>query len=77
MSSVPLRRRVRVGRDLGESVARPRAVVDEENRAVAVCDFQQRTHRFGVLARQEVVARDLCTDHARQSERPLELGGGG
>ena len=51
--------------------------MDEEHRAVAVRDFQQRTHRFGVLAREEVVARDLRADHARQPERPLELGGGG
>ena len=51
--------------------------MDEEHRAVAVRDLQQRPHRFGVLARQEVVARDLRADHARQPERPLELGGGG
>ena len=51
--------------------------MDEEHRAVAVRDFQQRPHRFGVLAREEVVARHLRADHARQPERPLELGGGG
>ena len=79
MSSVPLRRRALSvsPRDLGESVARPRAVMDEEHRAVAVRDFQQRTHRLGVLARQKVVARYLRADHARQPERPLELGGSG
>ncbi len=51
--------------------------MDEEHRAAAVRDFQQRPHRFGVLAREEVVARYLRADHARQPERPLELGGGG
>ncbi len=44
---------------------------------MAVRDFQQRTHRFGVTAREKGVARDLRADHARQPERPLELGGGG
>ena len=75
--AVAAARVVRVARDLGESVARPRAVVDEEHRAVAVRDFQQRPHRFGVTARQEGVARYLRADHARQPERPLEFGGGG
>ena len=75
--AVAAARVVRVAGDLGERVARPRAVVDEEHRAVAVRDFQQRTHRFGVLAREEGVARHLRADHARQPERPLELGGGG
>src|SRR5947208_5910650 len=51
--------------------------MDEEHRAAAVRDFQQRTHRFGVLAREEVVARYLRADHARRPERPLELGGRG
>jgi len=51
--------------------------MDEENRVPAVRDFQQRAHRFGVLARQEVVARYLRADHARQPERPLEFGGSG
>ena len=78
MSSVPLRRRALSvsPRDLGERVARPRAVVDEEHGAVAVRDLQQRAHRFGVLARQEIVAGDLRADHPGQPERPLELSGG-
>ena len=52
-------------------------MVDEQHRVVAVGDFQQRTHRFGVIAREEGVARQLRADHARQPERPLEFGGGG
>ena len=44
---------------------------------MAVGDLQQRTRRFGVGAREEVVARQLRADHARQPERPLEFGGGG
>jgi hypothetical protein len=74
--AVAAARIVRVAGDLGERVPRPRAVMDEEHRAVAVRDFQQRTHRFGVLVREEGVAWYLRADHARQPERPLELGGG-
>jgi hypothetical protein len=49
MSSVPLRRRVvGVARDLGVGVGRPRAVMDEQNRAVAGRDFQQRPRCSGV-----------------------------
>jgi len=69
MSSVPLH--------LGVGVARPRAVMDEERRAVAVRDFQQRTHCFEVLAREKEIARYLRADHAGQPERPLKLGSGG
>ena len=79
MSSVPLRRRALSVSfaDLGECVARPRAVMDEQHRAMAVRGLQQRAHRFGILARQQVIAGQLRADHARQRERPFELGDGG
>ncbi len=46
--AVAAARVVGVARDLREGVARQRAVVDEEERAVPVRDLEQRTHLFGV-----------------------------
>src|SRR3979409_2157096 len=79
MSSVPLRRRaLSVSPEtLGEAVPGSGAVGVKEHRAVTVRRFQQRPHRFGVIAGQQIIARYLRADHARQPERPLELGGGG
>ena len=49
----------------------------EQHRLVPVGDLQQRPSGFRVGRRQEQIARNLRAHHARQPERPFQLGGGG